>query len=199
MAAPASAGLILLREPLVALLYQRGQFDARMTGLVAWALLWFAAGLVGHAMLEVLTRAFYAQRDTRTPVLVGASAMGLNVLLSIVFSALFARGGWMPHGGLALANSLATAVETGALFVLMRRRLGGMEGRRIGQGAAYAALGTAALCAAVIPYALRATSSASGVIGAVALGGSVYFAVMWLLRVPELNTLLQGARRRIRG
>ena len=199
LAAPASAGLILLREPLVALLYQRGQFDARMTGLVAWALLWFAAGLVGHAMLEVLTRAFYAQRDTRTPVLVGASAMGLNVLLSIVFSALFARGGWMPHGGLALANSLATAVETGALFVLMRRRLGGMEGRRIGQGAAYAALGTAALCAAIIPYALRATTAASGVIGGVALGGSVYFVVMWLLRVPELNTLLNSALRRIRS
>jgi putative peptidoglycan lipid II flippase len=66
LALPASIGLILLREPIVAMLYQRGEFDARMTSLVAWALLWYAAGMVGHSILEVLTRAFYAQHDTRT-------------------------------------------------------------------------------------------------------------------------------------
>ena len=76
LAAPAAAGLMLLRQPIVALLYQRGQFDAQMTAVVSWALLWFAAGLVGHSMLEVLTRAFYSQHDTRTPVIVGGLRHG---------------------------------------------------------------------------------------------------------------------------
>ncbi|HWA15390.1 MAG TPA: murein biosynthesis integral membrane protein MurJ, partial [Gemmatimonadales bacterium] len=109
LAVPAAVGLILLREPLVALLYQRGEFDARSVQLVAWALLWYAAGLIGHSIMEVLTRAFYAQHDTMTPVLIGTAAMGLNVVFSFTFAWVFSKWGWMPHGGLALANSLATA------------------------------------------------------------------------------------------
>jgi putative peptidoglycan lipid II flippase len=81
LALPASVGLILLREPLISLLYQRGEFDEHDVQLVAWALLWYAAGLVGHSVMEVLTRAFYAQQDTKTPVLIGEIAMGLNVVL----------------------------------------------------------------------------------------------------------------------
>ncbi|MBN1665636.1 MAG: murein biosynthesis integral membrane protein MurJ, partial [Anaerolineales bacterium] len=64
LALPATTGLILLRYPLIELLYQRGNFTARATELVAWALLWYAAGLVGHAVMEVLARAFYALHDT---------------------------------------------------------------------------------------------------------------------------------------
>ena len=69
LAIPASLGLILLREPLIRLLYQNDTyFTAHSTQLVAWALLWYAAGLVGHSLLEVIVRAFYALHDTRTPV-----------------------------------------------------------------------------------------------------------------------------------
>ena len=84
-ALPASLGLIALREPLVRLLYQRREFDETDVQMVAWALLWYAAGLVGHSLMEVLTRAFYAQHDTKTPVLIGAAAMGLNVVFSFTF------------------------------------------------------------------------------------------------------------------
>src|SRR5688572_22382342 len=127
MAIPASIGLILLREPLISFLYQRGEFDQHDVQLVAWALLWYAAGLVGHSVMEVLTRAYYAQQDTKTPVFIGTVAMGLNVIFSFWFSSLFTQIGWFPLGGLALANSLATALEATALFVVMRKRLHGME------------------------------------------------------------------------
>ncbi|RLD06256.1 MAG: hypothetical protein DRI32_02875, partial [Chloroflexi bacterium] len=122
---PAAVGLIILRKPLVALLYQRGEFDARSTELVAWALLFYAVGLVGHSVMEILARAFYALHDTKTPVLVGIGAMSLNIVFSIAFAALFEQIGWMPHGGLALANSLATALEMVLLMILMRKRLSG--------------------------------------------------------------------------
>src|SRR5574341_2431612 len=84
LAIPASLGLILLRQPLIVLLYQRGAFDARFTELVFWALLWYAAGLVGHCLVEVLARAFYALHDTKTHVMVGLAAMGLNVAFSVL-------------------------------------------------------------------------------------------------------------------
>ena len=105
-------------------------FTAESTRNVAWALLWYAAGLVGHCALEIVARAFYALQDTRTPVVVGVGAMTLNLVLSIAFSALFTAIGWMPHGGLALANSMATALETILLLALISRRLNGLEGRR---------------------------------------------------------------------
>ena len=79
---PAAVGLMLIRKPIVALLYQRGEFTAHSTELVAWALLWYAAGLVGHSVVEVLARAFYALHDTRTPVIIGTIAMSLNIALS---------------------------------------------------------------------------------------------------------------------
>jgi len=132
MALPASIGLMILREPLIAFLYQRGEFDAHDVQLVAWALLWYAAGLVGHSIMEVLTRAFYAQQDTKTPVIIGTIAMGLNVLFSILFSRYFESIGWYPLGGLALANSFATALEAIALFIFMRRRLNGIEASLFG-------------------------------------------------------------------
>ena len=124
---PATLGLILLRYPVIALLYQRGKFDVQSTDMVAWALLWYTVGLVGHSVVEILSRAFYALHDTRTPVIIGTIAMSLNIVFSFAFSALFASLGWMPHGGLALALSVSTALEMSALFILMRRRLKGLE------------------------------------------------------------------------
>jgi putative peptidoglycan lipid II flippase len=97
---PAMVGLILLRDDIVRLLYQRGEFTASSTSLVSWALLWYSIGLVGHCIVEITSRAFYAQHDTKTPVMVGVGAMSLNLVLSILFSRLFSMVGWMPHGGL---------------------------------------------------------------------------------------------------
>ena len=149
LALPASIGLILLREPLITLLYQRGQFDALDTQIVSWALLWYAAGIVGHSIMEILTRAFYAQHDTKTPVIIGTVAMGLNVVFSIAFAKLFESIGWMPHGGLALANSLATALEAIVLFIVMRKRLNGIEGSHILRGVLPSAVGAAAMSLAI--------------------------------------------------
>ncbi len=134
LALPAAVGLIVLREPVVAVLFQRGAFDAHSTRLVAWALLWYTLGLVAHSLVEILSRAFYALQDTRTPVAVGAGAMSLNLGLSFAFAALFRAWGWMPHGGLALANTVATSIEAVLLMVLIRRRLRGFPWRAVGDG-----------------------------------------------------------------
>ncbi len=188
---PASLGLMLLREPIIALLYQRGNFDARSTQLVAWALLWYAAGLVGHCVMEILARAFYALHDTKTPVLVGAAAMSLNVVFSFAFSALFARLGWMPHGGLALANSLATALEMAALLVLLRRRLKGLDGARIAKGLAQAALGTLGMSLVLVVWMQVASSYPVWLValGGVTVGGAVYGLGVWALRILKISRL----------
>jgi putative peptidoglycan lipid II flippase len=196
---PASLGLIILRVPLVSFLYQRGKFDEHDVQLAAWALLWYAAGLVGHSVMEVLTRAFYAQHDTKTPVLIGTVAMTLNVIFSFAFSWIFSQMGWMPHGGLALANSLATALEASALFLFMRRRLKGIEGRYIARGfaaCAFASLGMGIGLWFWIQVA-RELPRAIVTLGGVATGGILYGMGVVLLRVPEVQMIIGVVRQRL--
>jgi len=200
LAIPASVGLILLRTSLVVLLYQRGEFTSRSTELVAWALLWYAAGLVGHALVEILSRAFYALHDTRTPVTVGVIAMGLNIGFSLLFAQVFERMGWMPHGGLALANSLATGLESVALIVLMRKRLKGLEGGYVWKGVGISLLGTGLMAAAVLGW--RALFGGGSLLvelfGALGLGVAVYGGLMWVLKMPELLGMVRVLVRRIK-
>jgi len=200
LALPASLGLMILRAPIIALLYQRGQFDARAVEIVSWALLWYAAGLVGHSMMEILTRAFYAQHDTKTPVLIGTIAMSLNILFSVLFSKAFAALGYMPHGGLALANSLATALEAAALFMVMKKRLNGLEGKAILRGAAFAGLagcGMALILFGLLFFGGNLSAWILAPVG-VLLGGAAYFGGLAALRVPEIQTLLSALSRRIK-
>ncbi|MBN1265038.1 MAG: murein biosynthesis integral membrane protein MurJ [Anaerolineales bacterium] len=199
---PACVGLILLREPLVAMLFERGAFTAHSTSQVAWALLWYAAGLVGHSILEIIVRAFYAMKDTYTPVFVGAGAMTLNVGLSFAFSALFNMVGWMPHGGLALANSTATALESVLLLFLLRKKLGGLNFQRLkkpllGMLAATVAMGTFLWLlldlGSGMPFWII---SAGGVLG----GAGLYYGSTRLLGLAEAvevpNLFLQRILRR---
>jgi len=200
LAIPATVGLILLRTPLVAVLYQRGEFTAQSTELVAWALLWYAAGLVGHALVEILSRAFYALHDTRTPVTVGVIAMGINVGLSFLFPILFERWGWMPHGGLALANSLATGSESIALVLLMRKRLKGLNGKHIWKGVSVALLGTSLMTVVVVGWGklLSIESLLVSLLVSLALGVVAYVGLMWVLKVPELRGMMRMVVKKIR-
>jgi putative peptidoglycan lipid II flippase len=200
LAIPASVGLILLRTPLIQLLYQRGAFTAQSTALVAWALLWYAAGLVGHSLVEILSRAFYALHDTRTPVTVGVIAMGLNIGFSLLFANIFKQIGWMPHGGLALANSLATALESVALILLMRKRLEGLEGKYVWNGVVLSLLGTLLMSGAVFGWMLLFNERPPWLViaGALGFGSILYLGFMYLVKAPELFGMLRTLLQKIK-
>lgn len=199
LSVPATAGLILLGTPIIAFLYQRGEFTSETTQMVVWALTWYTAGLVFHSTLEVLVRAYYAMHDTKTPVLVGAAAMTLSIAFSLLFSSLFTHLGWMPHGGLALAVSLSTALEVTTLLLLMRKRLNGIHGAEIAKGFGTAALGTLGLSVALIFWVQAAGSAPAALtaLGGVAIGGAVYGLTLVLLRVQEVRSLMAAAKRRL--
>ncbi len=196
---PAAVGLILLRRPIVAVLFQRGAFDAHSTALVAWALLWYAAGLVAHSVVEIVSRAFYALHDTKTPVLVGSVAMSLNLGFSLAFVALFRHLGWMPHGGLALANSLATTLEMGGLLYLMRRRLQGLEGRDTLTGVLQAVLATALMAAGIILglHVLRGHGALIQSLILIPGGALAYGLALWATGAPEPRLVAQALIRRL--
>jgi len=199
LALPATIGLVLLRVPLVRVLYERGSFDATSTQMVAWALLWYALGLTGHSLVEVLSRAFYAMHDTKTPVVIGVIAMTGNIMLSFAFSRLFSQIGWLPLGGLALANTVATAVESLALMAIMRRRLSGVGGKQILQTGALALTASTVMGLAVFAWMSWSGSLNKFLVLAVGVvvGVVVYAAMLWLLKVPEAGAIVRQIKGRL--
>jgi putative peptidoglycan lipid II flippase len=189
---PASLGLVLLREPLIELLLQRGRFDPQSTQSVAWALQFFALGLVGHSALEIVTRGFYALHDTRTPVLVGTGAMVLNITLSLLLV------GPLLHGGLALANSVATIGEALVLIVILRGRLGGICGRGLVVGMAKTGAASAVMGLALYWFGTASQGSSVIVRGGVAMlvGAGAYLMSSLVLRADEAGVLRRMFRRR---
>jgi putative peptidoglycan lipid II flippase len=122
---PATLGLFVLARPIVELLFERGRFAAADTDATAAALRLYAAGLVGYSAARIVSPAFYALRQSRTAVAVSVAAMVFNVALSISLVT------WMGFRGLALGTALAAIAHGGVLVLLMRQRLGGLDGRRL--------------------------------------------------------------------
>jgi putative peptidoglycan lipid II flippase len=197
LALPATVGLLVLGRPLVALLFERGAFGETSTEAVAWALAFYALGLVGHAGLEIIARAFYALHDTLTPVWVGGLAMGLNVALSLTLPEAFRLMGWPAHAGLALANSAATLLELVGLVLLIRWRMDGLEERRTLVGLAKS--GLAALVMGVVLLGWQAALPGTGALvmggGGVVLGAAVYLGTALVLRAEELWAIVGRLRR----
>jgi putative peptidoglycan lipid II flippase len=193
LSVPASIGMMLLRTPLVALIYQRGVFDANSTTLVAWALLFYSAGLVGFSVVEVVSRAFYALHDTKTPVFVLVVTMSLNIALSIFFLSLFTKLGLMPHGGLALSMSLATFVEMGALLFFMRKKLSGLDGKSILSGLLQSLISGAAMAAALWEWLTLTSNLPTWLValGGIGIGVLTYGLILVVLKVPEVKMAAQ--------
>jgi len=195
LSVPAAVGLLMLRMPLVQLLFQRGAFEASSTETVAWALQFYALGLPAHAGVEVVARAFYALHDTRTPVAISVVAMVLNVVLSLILIRPLA------HGGLALANTLATTLELLGMMILVRRRLEGVEGRRLihasGRVVVAATLMGGALWASrlLVRGAIGETNAAFEAGGGVLLGVAVYFCASLAMGAGEIRAVGRWIRR----
>jgi len=115
---PAMIALIVLRVPIISVLFQRGKFDAAATLFTAQALLYYAVGLWAFSCIRVVVSAFYAMQDTRTPVKIAVAALLVNVIMGIIL--MFP----MKHNGLALATSISSAVNIVALAVILRRKVG---------------------------------------------------------------------------
>jgi putative peptidoglycan lipid II flippase len=122
---PSMAALIALREPIVNLLFQRGNFDYAATQGTANALLFYSLGIWSIVGVRVITASFYAMQNTKTPVKIATVGMLSNILFSIVLM------GPMKHSGLALANALASWLNFSLLFYFLRRRLKRIDARRI--------------------------------------------------------------------
>lgn len=195
---PATILLMILSQPIITLAFQRGAFTAQDTTLTAWALLFYAPGLVALAGLEVVSRAFYAMKDTVTPVIAGAVQLALMALLALLFSRwLFPLLGWASLGGLALGVSLSNLLETAFLLVLLRRKMQGIGGRRMWRGLWRMFIAGLALSLAswLTLQQLQQAGPLWQLIVCSAVGGLAYAAASRILNLDELRQSMRLVRR----
>ncbi len=214
LALPCMAVLAVLGEPIVRLLFERGEFTADYsTPHTVQVLFWYALGLWAFCGVHVLTRAFYAMEDMTTPLRVAMAMVGANVALNLVLV-------WpMKESGLALASTLSSAGNVAILMFLLRRRLGGLDIKRVTASAAKSLV--AAVLAGGAGYSVqtaltseRASRTIASVIRPITCGhgvatgaaavtlatslavtGLVFLAVAWLLRdetARDLAGILPG-------
>ncbi|MEW6115718.1 MAG: murein biosynthesis integral membrane protein MurJ [Nitrospirota bacterium] len=197
---PAMAGLIALKVPIVATLFQRGKFGPAATEATADALMFYALGIWAIVGVRTIAATFYSVQDTRTPVKIAAAAMLVNIGLSLLLM------GPMRHSGLALANALAAGVNFSLLFVLLRRKLGGVGTRRIAISFAKTLLASLLMGGAgwVASQGGIWMSSGNGLDKAAYLGGLMalcavlYFAVTYLLKSEEMGYIIERWKGRKR-
>jgi putative peptidoglycan lipid II flippase len=194
--APAAAFSAVLAEPIIRLLYQRGAWGAHATAVTAGALAAFSAGLVFNGAMLLLNRAFFSLRENWVPTMVALGNLGLNALLDLVF---YRFGTW----GIPLSTAVVNVVGVAVLLVLLRRRIGSLQGGAIAGSVVRVALASAAVGAVawivwrpldgLLGRSFAAQVVSVGAALAAALG--TYVLAGRLLRLRELQTLLSLRRR----
>ena len=197
---PAALGYLVLAEPIVRLLLEHGVAGRASTELVSGVLAMFSVGLFPFSAFQLFLRAFYAMQDTRTPGVINAFAVALNIAVNLVYFPL------LGVRGLALGHATAYSFAALAASVILRRRLGGLGGRRVLAGIAQTAVAGAATAAAAF-LASRWISARLGpaslngeilqVLAGVVAGVAAFVSVAAALRMEELAMIKRAFSMRL--
>ncbi len=191
--APIAAGVAVLAEPMISLIYERGAFNTQDAALTAAALRMFAVGMLFMAANEVLTKAFFAENQPKIPMLTALCAMAANIVLVVLLSPL-------GIGGIALASGLAAGIQCLGNALFLKRRSAG----RMPRGD-LADLGKSVLAACVMGGVLvlflpiLPEGALLRCIVGVCIGAAVYAVCVILLRSEEAGFILAKVRRGAKG
>jgi putative peptidoglycan lipid II flippase len=191
---PSAVGLAVLGRPIVALIFEHGRFTSFDTVQTANALAAYAIGLAGYAAVKVLSPAFYALNNARTPMLISLGSIAVNYVMNSILVGPFG------HVGLAFSTSTVALVNALLLAIFMRRRLGRLEGHRLASTILRICLASLAMAvAAWFVSALALTLPLHGIAlhlitVAAALAGAavVFYLSCQALRINELNEAIDA-------
>lgn len=188
---PSSVGLVLLGPAMIGAIYEVGKFDAYDTQQTGIALSYFAIGLAGYAALKVLTPAFYALKDSRTPMFISLASIAINYVAVL----LVIKGAGLGHAGLALSTSLVALFGFVAEFLILRDRIGGLQGRALASSTIKILAGSMVMGLAVLAISLsvqRLLGVSKGariadLVVSIPAGAAVFYYACRKLAVPELE------------
>jgi putative peptidoglycan lipid II flippase len=200
---PAAAALVAIPEPIVSVLFQRGQFTADIARATSWALAAFALGLPAYVLVKALLPGFYAREDIATPVRIACAALGSNIVLALVLV--------HPFGavGIALATAASSWINAALLAWVLRRRGHFAPDARLARRAPRMLLAAILMAAALIGGAVLLDRALHGghmlaevaalaglIVGGVALYGGLAI-LLGGAKLGELRAALRRAPRRV--
>jgi putative peptidoglycan lipid II flippase len=197
---PSAVGLIVLGRPIISLIYERGHFGAVDTEHTAAALAFFAIGLTGYAAIKILAPAFYALGDARTPMIISLASMLTNFVMN------WTLVGVMQERGLALSTSTVALGNCALLYLIMRKRINGLEGRRTALAMAKVVFASAMMGAAC--WGMNAglgrwlggafAARLANVAVSVSVSACLFYMIASLLGVEELRTATRALTGRLK-
>lgn len=197
---PISIGAMILAKPIVTILFQRGAFDQVATDMTSTALIYYSLGLVAFSLREILGKVFYSLQDTRTPMINGALAMILNIILNIILVR------YMKHNGLALATSISAIICIILLFMNLNKKINGFEHYKIisvGLKSIVASILMGIVTLKVYKYfsivlGINFISNISSLFMSVIVGVIVYAVVILILKVEEAVFIINTIKSKIK-
>ncbi len=189
---PCTIGLILIREPLVEALFQRGMFTATATARVAATLATFAAGVWAFGINQIAVRAFYAMKDQMTPLRIAAWMVAGNLVLNLLLV------GPLEEPGIGLATTICAVIQDVWLLRGLVRRLPGLAWREVVGSAGRTAVATALMALSVMAvqhvapaWPLYARSAAVRVAVLTTTGAAAFALAAWVVRCQELREIIR--------
>lgn len=185
---PATIGAMIFSEPIVRLLFDRGAFDPQAIFMTSDALFFYSIGLVCLGHREVLSKAFFALQDTKTPMINAGVAVILNIILSIILSK------FMGIGGLALGTSLSALFSTLLLFISLRKKIGPVGMINISTSLIKvlgASLIMGFIAKIVYNNLIHNLSSSLSLIISIAIGSVIYFITIYFMKIEDVNKLVK--------
>ncbi|HBF39171.1 MAG TPA: murein biosynthesis integral membrane protein MurJ [Firmicutes bacterium] len=199
---PAGIGLIILKRPIVELLFERQKFTPADTMLTASALGYYSLAVFAHAAILMLPRAFYALQNTRTPVIVSF----ISVSASIFFNWLFLTYTKLGVRGFGISFTIMGLLNMILLMLILRHKIGGMRGRQILKSFIKSAIASLVMGAVIMLFVQVVNhfvklnghlEAALLIVFGMVVGGFIYLLFAWLLKMEELNMLLAQIRKRL--
>ena len=192
---PATIGAMIFSKEIVTLLFGRGAFTPEAIDMTGGALFYYSIGMIAFGLREILSRAFYALQDTKTPMINATIAVVINIILNLVLSK------YLGIGGLALATSIAAIVGTLLLFITLRRKIGGFGLKEITKS-------FIKICVASILMGFIALGSFNffsqnirqnlALILAIGIGALAYAILIYFMRIPEVDRSIEVMKKKVK-
>jgi putative peptidoglycan lipid II flippase len=192
---PATIGAMFFAEPIVKLLFDRGEFNAQAIILTSSALFFYSIGMIGVGLREVVSRAFYSLRDTKTPMINASISVALNIILNIILSR------FLGIGGLAFATSISAIFCTLLLFISLRKKIGpfGMKNVTI----TFAKIFFASLVMGLIAKCTFSYLTANifrqnlSLIIAIGIGAISYFGMIYSMKIEDVDVIVRTIKEKL--
>ncbi|GAA0105714.1 murein biosynthesis integral membrane protein MurJ [Paraclostridium sordellii] len=198
---PVSTGAIVLANPIVKVLFERGEFDERATSMTAIALAGYSIGMIGLGVYDILSKVFFALKDTKTPLIVGTF---IGVPLNIILNLILIR--FIGHAGLALATSIATLIYTSIAFIALKRKIGDFGQNKvfittIKSLIASILMGISSLVSYKFLIGILGNNKLNIMISlasSILIGAIIYGIIVIILKIEEVNFIINTIKNKIK-